>query len=236
MSCPFAHDDGAYVLGALSPGERLEFEKHLATCDECGRSVRDLAGLPGLLDRVDARVLEHPAADPPLPATLLPALTREIGRGRRRRAYTMAGLAAAAATVAALSFPVVASLTDDDAPPTTPSAGSSSSPGSVETLPMVPRGDVPVEATLGLEQVAWGTRLLLTCSYEPSSVEYALPPEVDYLLFVRTRDGRTEQVGSWRSISGTTMQVPAATSVARDEIRSVEVRTTTGLVVLRLRA
>jgi hypothetical protein len=101
---------------------------------------------------------------------------------------------------------------------------------------MVPQGDVPIEATLGLEQVAWGTRLLLTCTYEPTSVEYHLPDEVDYLLFVRTREGRTEQVGSWRSVGGTTMQVPAATSVGRADIRSVEVRTTTGLVVLRLRA
>ena len=38
--CPFAHDDAAYVLGALSPAERLEFVRHLATCDECSRSVR----------------------------------------------------------------------------------------------------------------------------------------------------------------------------------------------------
>ncbi|KRF36093.1 anti-sigma factor family protein [Nocardioides sp. Soil805] len=236
MTCSFAHDDGAYVLGALSPLERLAYEKHLATCEDCGRSVRALAGLPGLLDRVDATVLEHPVDHPPLPATLLPALTREVGRGRRRRTFAIAGLAAAAATVAALSIPMVANLTDGDAPASTPGAGSTAAPGGVETRAMVPQGDVPVVATLGLERVAWGTRLLLTCTYEPSSVEYGLPAEVDYLLFVRTRGGRTEQVGSWRSVSGTTMQVPAATSVVRSDIRSVEVRTTSGLVVLRLRA
>ena len=60
MTCPFAHDDAAYVLGSLSPGERLDFERHLAGCAECARSVRALAGMPGLLDRVDAAVLEHP--------------------------------------------------------------------------------------------------------------------------------------------------------------------------------
>ena len=54
---------------------------------------------------------------------------------------------------------------------------------------MTPVGEVPVEATVGLEQVKWGTRLLLTCTYEPQSVEYDLPPAVDYTLFVRTRDG-----------------------------------------------
>ena len=60
-----------------------------------------------------------------------------------------------------------------------------------------------MQATLGLEQVAWGTRLLLTCTYEPQSAEYDLPPTVDYTLFVRTREGRTEQVGSWRSVGDT---------------------------------
>ena len=59
---------------------------------------------------------------------------------------------------------------------------------------------------------------------------------VDYLLFVTASDGRSEQVGSWTSLSGATMEVPAATSVPRDDIASVEVRTTSGRVVLRLDA
>jgi hypothetical protein len=101
---------------------------------------------------------------------------------------------------------------------------------------MAPVGDVPVAASLGLEQVKWGTRLLLTCSYEPQSVKYDLPPAVDYTLFVRTRGGRAEQVGSWRSIGGTTMHLAAATSSNRGDIESVEVRTPDGRVVLRLRA
>ena len=236
MSCDFAHDDAAYVLGSLSPGERLDFERHLAGCDECARSVRALAGMPGLLDRVDPAVLEHPESDPPLPVTLLPALTREIGRGRRRRTIAIAGLAAAVAAVAALSVPTVVSRMEDDGSRSAGPSAPTSSTDEVETRPMAPLGDVPVQATLGLEQVRWGTRLLLTCTYEPQSVEYDLPDEVDYLLFVRTRHGRTEQIGSWRSVGGTTMQVPAATSVVRAEIVSVEVRTTDGRVVLRLRA
>ncbi|MGH3348437.1 MAG: anti-sigma factor family protein, partial [Nocardioides sp.] len=35
MTCEFAHDDGAYVLGALSPAERVAFKQHLAGCAEC---------------------------------------------------------------------------------------------------------------------------------------------------------------------------------------------------------
>ena len=230
LTCTFAHDDAAYVLGALSPSERLDFERHLATCDACSRSVRSLAGMPGLLDRVDPSVLEDPPADPPLPRTLLPALTHAVQARRRRRTTVIAGLAAAAAAVAALSVPAL--VGGDDGPPVADPGTSSASPD-LETLRMAPLGEVPITATLGLEQVTWGTRMLLTCTYDASSVDVELPDEVDYLLFVTTADGRTEQVGSWRSVDGTTMRVPAATSVGRDEIAAIEVRTTDGRVVLR---
>ena len=235
MSCQFAHDDAAYVLGALAPGERLEFEKHLATCDECTRSVQELAGLPGLLGRVDPKVLEQPPADEPVPHTLLPALSREVDRRRRRRTLVVAALAAAVVAVLAVGAPMVVNEIDqDDAPSAV--APSDRDPSDVVTRPMAPVGDVPVEASLGLEQVKWGTRLLLTCTYEPQSVAYDLPSAVDYTLFVRTRGGAAEQVGSWRSAGGTTMHLAAATAADRADISSVEVRTPDGRVVLRLRA
>jgi hypothetical protein len=234
MSCAFAHDDAAYVLGALSPAERLEFERHLAGCDECSRSVRSLAGMPGLLDLADPGVLENPPTDPPLPATLLPALHRAVDARRRRRTVAIAGLAAAAAAVAALSVPML--LDRDDAPSVT-GPGTSSPSSQVETLTMAPLGESPIQATLGLEPVTWGTRMLLTCTYDTAWMDdVELPDEVDYLLFVTTREGRTEQVGSWRSVDGTTMRVPAATAVVRDDIATVEVRTADGRVVLRLDA
>ena len=53
MTCEMAHLDGAYVLGSLSPSERQQFERHLRVCVDCARSVQELAGLPGLLTRVD---------------------------------------------------------------------------------------------------------------------------------------------------------------------------------------
>ncbi len=232
--CEFAHDDAAYVLGALSPAERLELERHLPGCDACSRSVRALAGMPGLLDLVDASVLEHPPVDTPLPATLLPSLHRAVETRGRRRTVVIAGLAAAAAAVVALAVPVVIDQVGDRRPVAAPSTGTPSA--DVETLDMVSDGPAPIHAQLGLEPVTWGTRMLLTCTYDTAWVDVELPDEVDYLLFVTTREGRTEQVGSWRSVDGTTMKVPAATSVMRDDIATVEVRTTDGRVVLRLDA
>lgn len=234
MSCTFAHDDAAYVLGALSPAERLDFERHLATCDECSRSVRSFAGMPGLLDLADVRVLEDPPTDTPLPTTLLPALHRAVDARRSRRTVAIAGLAAAAAAIVALAVPMVVDR-GNDAPPVT--GPPTSDPATrAETRPMAALGQAPIQATLALEPVTWGTRMLITCTYDTAWVGGELPDEVDYLLFVTTLEGRTEQVGSWRSVDGTTMRVPAATSVVRDDIATVEVRTPGGRVVLRLDA
>jgi hypothetical protein len=241
MSCEFAHDDGAYVLGALSPAERLAFKRHLSDCAECTRSVAALAGLPGLLGRVDAAVLEEQETLEEPPPTLLPALLDEVRRTRRRRTWLTAGLAAAAAAVLVV-VPVGLWQLTGDSSPTPPSAGASvssdPSDATEEPVPqqeMQPLGEVPVRATVSLEEVTWGTRVGLTCTYDPESVSYELPPEADYLLFVRTRSGNTEQVGSWRSVGGKEMTIMAATARTPAELASVEVRTTDGRVVLRLK-
>jgi hypothetical protein len=228
MSCKFAHDDGAYLLGALAPSDRLEYERHLAGCDDCTTAVRDLAGLPGLLGRIERSVLEDPAQPEPVPEALLPALLREVHRARRRRTVAVGVLAAAAvAVIVALGAAVVR----DDATPTGVAAGPETS--EVVPLRMAPIGEVPVTASLTLEQVSWGTRLDLTCTYDTASVDYELPAAVDYWLVVRTRDGRTEDVGSWRSVDGRTMKFSAGTAFDRREIASVEVRAPGGRVVLK---
>jgi hypothetical protein len=121
-------------------------------------------------------------------------------------------------------------LLSDDGPPVATSPGAVD-PGASSRV-MAPVGDVPVEADLALEQVTWGTKLELTCTYDTASVPYALPPAVDYVLVVRTRDGHVERVGSWRSVDGRTMQLTAGTAATPRQIRSVQVRTADGRVVL----
>lgn len=229
MSCPFAHEDAAYVLGSLAPAERLTFEQHLTGCEECTRAVLELAGIPGLLSRTGVGVLDGSSLQQPVPDTVLPALSRAVHRGRRRRTLAVAS---AAATVAAVVAPLVTSQLDlgGEAAPTLP--GASSTPSQLTPQPMDPVGDVPVQANLTLQTVTWGTRLDLTCTYDTTSVRYELPPTVDYVLVVRTRDGRTERVGSWRSVNGKTMRLTAGTAATRQEIVSVEIRTPDGRVVL----
>ena len=232
MSCELADRDGSYVLGALSPAERRAFEQHLAGCKECARNVRELAGLPGLLARVDRTVLEDPDVVVPVPDTLLPGLVRDVRRAGRRRTLVTAGLAAAAAVVVA-GVPLAVSGVLDGGSPSAPVPSASVSP---VAQPMVPLGGAPVRASLAFASVTWGTRLDLTCTYAPGGEQehYHLPHRVTYALVVRTRDGHTEQVGTWRSLEGRTMRLTAGTSAPRNQIASVEVRTTEGRPVLEL--
>ena len=223
MTCEYADRDGAYVLGALSPAERLEFEQHLAGCEECARGVREIAGLPGLLAGVEAAVLEHAPEDHPLPDSLLPSLLDAVRRRRRRRGLVAVGLAAATLTLVAVPLGVSTVRHDDAAPTAQTSVGRT----------MTPVGAAPVRARLAVERVAWGTRLDLTCTYARDD-RYQLPRSVTYGLFVETRQGRTEQVGTWRALDGRTMQVSAATATDRRDIRSVQVRTADGHPVLEL--
>jgi hypothetical protein len=238
VSCEFAEHDGAYVLGALAPAERLEFEEHLAQCPQCAQSVRELAGLPGLLARVDPAVLEQAPVDVPVPETLLPSLTRTVRRTRRRRLLATSGLAAAAAAAAVALVPIAVNL--DGGAGGTPSAagrpGVSAAPASPPAEAMLPVGNVPVRARLSLASVAWGTRLDLSCTYGATEEHerYHLPRTVTYRLFVRNREGAVEQVGTWRSVRGRTMQLTAATAEPRKDIASVEVRTADGKPVLEL--
>ncbi|MBO0869673.1 MAG: zf-HC2 domain-containing protein [Micromonosporaceae bacterium] len=53
MRCMHSIEAGAYVLGALAPADRSAYQRHLTGCAVCREEVADLAGLPGLLSRLD---------------------------------------------------------------------------------------------------------------------------------------------------------------------------------------
>ncbi|MXG92197.1 zf-HC2 domain-containing protein [Nocardioides flavescens] len=226
-SCPFAHDDGAYVLGALAPDERLAFERHLADCDGCARSVRELAGLPGLLARTPVETVEaaQAAAGTPAPETLMPALVRRTRRSRRRT-YVAAGLVAAALLVAGTAVGTEV-LSRDPAPV--------AAPAPTRTVQLQPVGDEPIAASVALTSVGWGTRLDVTCRYEQAQGAGGDRPH-SYAMFVTRADGTTEQVASWRGVPGRTMRLAAATAASEADIVQVVVREADGTEVLRLRS
>ena len=97
--------DAAYVLGALSPVERREFEEHLAGCPTCQAAVSELAGLPGLLAQVapdDAALLAVAPADvidSDLPPDLVSKVIKTRQSRRRRLVLAVAGAVAALAVI-----------------------------------------------------------------------------------------------------------------------------------------
>lgn len=106
---PFATWDAAYVLGALSAGDRRQFEQHLTSCIRCREAVAELSGIPALLALVDPdEVVALGDGAPQMlrpPPELLASLVEKVNwRRRRTRAlsWSTAVVAAAAAAVIAL--------------------------------------------------------------------------------------------------------------------------------------
>src|SRR3954447_23562251 len=173
--CPYELWDGSYVLGSLSPAERREFEAHLDGCRTCSRSLRDLAGLPGLLGRIGPEVFEETEPEP-VPETLLPRLSRAVRRQQQRRTFLTAGIAAAAAVVITAGGVLALDRSGSSSPEVVPSL--STSPTSLSTPTAKPMKNIspahdPMVASVALTPVPWGTRLELTCSYPRSATVYA---------------------------------------------------------------
>jgi hypothetical protein len=223
-SCGHEHEDGAYVLGALSPEDRVAFERHLPGCEDCARSVRELAGLPGLLARVPVEIVDPDQEPLPVPETLLPSLVRQVRQRQRRRTWITSGLVAAAAAVAIGAVGVSTLGGDDNSPPqAVPTV--SAPPTTAAPVQLQAIGTEPISGWLSMTPVGWGTRLDLTCSYadEGSDVYHDQAPPT-YTMFVTRADGSTEQVASWKALPGKTMHLSAATAATTDAITDVEVR------------
>ncbi|MFR9730328.1 anti-sigma factor domain-containing protein [Saccharopolyspora sp. MS10] len=122
MSTDLATLTGAYAVDALSEDERIAFEAHLESCEDCAQEVRELRAVAARLGGAESaapsaelkqRVLAQVSRtrqDPPPPAPLA-----EHVAGPRRRSWatrswgTRLSVAAAAAGVAlAATFGVVA--------------------------------------------------------------------------------------------------------------------------------
>ncbi|WP_136707890.1 zf-HC2 domain-containing protein [Agromyces sp. H66] len=213
----FADWDSAYVLGALSPAERREYEGHLETCERCRRAVEELAPMPGLLARLTPARAEAllddgdggSAAPAPRPE-LLAAVRHEARRRRTRRTRMRMAVAAAAGAVAltAVAVPI----------------GLSRTPPGLEVVAFETVAEVPVTATAELVPVAWGTRIDLDCTYESDGPADAPVDGWPYALYVVDRDGTSRELSSWRASPGTTARLEAGTAVDLDDIASLEIR------------
>jgi hypothetical protein len=212
-SDPFAMFDGAYVLGALSDPDRIAFEAHLAECDACRTSVRELSGLPALL----ATVPESALVDDAPPLSLLPALQRRARGVTRRRRWIISGVAAAAACVIALA--VVVSW---------PTSGPASHPAS-HPVAMTAVASAPITATADVRDVGWGTKIEVVCRYYETS-----QPVRPYALVVVDRSGKHHDLGSWNIVPGKATTYQSGVALPRSQVKEVDITTVSGTPLLAL--
>jgi hypothetical protein len=234
MRCTEIVEAGAYVLGALSPPERSTYQRHMATCTECRNEVADLAGLPGLLGRLDEPTAvrlagsDGPAALAPPPAPPM-LLSEVIGKARTERTRTRhrsrwrAGVLAAAAAILAVVAGLGGSMAMQHASPA----------ANVTLATMDPLQRVePVTAVIGYQAAPdGGTDIYMSCVYNDS------PGTDEVWTFLLTVVGQNESdtPRTWKASPGEYVHFVAHTRFAPSEIKRIEVRLGDGTRLLEHR-
>lgn len=214
--------DAAYVLDALTPEEKAEYEQFLAAAPADTSGLTELADTAALLDLLspeEALALldepsessEAPPAAEPAPALLLPTLAAaaERRRARSRRAVIASVLASAAA------FLLIGGIIGYNSITTSPPTG-------VSLQAMAPGQREGVTASLAVTGEEWGTRLDWECRYTKDWASNVS----SYDLVVTSTDGAESTVASWRPAGDQASGLAAATDIPASEIRSVEIRET----------
>jgi hypothetical protein len=204
---------GGYVLGGLSAADRHRLEEHLPDCVECRAELTRFAVVPGLLQLAAVNGLEPEPATPPVSLPRLLTAAKATRRRQRRRQ-----LLAAAATLVVLAGAVFGfwlSQRPPKPPPSTPLAAVES-----QAAAQPPSGQVIFESK------EWGTQIRLT-------IYYGAGPMNTLSAFAVAADGDEEQAASWTTPEDGQCYVVGATSIKRDELARVDIRTTDGRTVLR---
>jgi Putative zinc-finger len=238
----FAQWDAAYVLGALSPAERREFEEHLASCPSCQTAVSELAALPGLLSQLppdDAAILSladetvaESAETPALsgvptdaieqgpPPSLLPKMIKKVRTRRRRMVAAIAGIAAAVVLVIG-GLAVGAGLLPlgrDD-------------PQRVAFTPVVPSAMIAVADVIPGQD---GTEIKVECQYGEVNEPTPGAGHETYSIFVVDRSGNASEIKKWPAAPNKLMRPSGTTPLRVSQIADLEIRQTdTDEVLLR---
>jgi hypothetical protein len=214
----YAEWDAAYVLGALSPAERAEFEGHLGSCARCQAAVSEIAGLPGLLSSLGpedaARLTDpRPAEDTP-PVDLVPTVLATARRQRRRSRTRLLAVAAALVLVLAgtlLGRGLVGPGSDGS-----------------RRLAFEAVAASEITAVVDLVPVSGGTAVDVECQYAATEVG----PE--YSVVVADRSGHRLVVKDWSVKPGKVNRPHGQTTLRMSQIDAVEIReAATGTLVLR---
>lgn len=230
MRCDHEHDDGAYVLGALSPAERAAYERHLATCSFCREAVAEIAVLPGLLGRLDPADfanLAEPIERPRVPDLIGRA---RADRHRQRRAQRLRYLATA---LVAACLAVVAGVgLADWGRAEGGSAGVEKTGREVQMVAMQPvkaGATLPITAEVGIRPVPWGTEVSMRCGYKASGTH---TKAYTYRLVAFGPDDQKEQVNTWVAAPGQVVSTQGTTRFSAADLVRLELQRFDGTPVL----
>jgi hypothetical protein len=238
----FAQWDAAYVLGALSPAERREFEEHLASCPSCQAAVSELAALPGLLAQLspddaamlsmaDETVAESAEAstlsdvqaeviEQGPPPSLLPKMIKKVRTRRRRMVAAVAGIAAAVLLVVG-GLAVGAGLL-----PLRPG-----NPQRVAFSQVVPSAMIANADVIPGQN---GTEIKVECQYGEVNEPTPGAGHESYSIFVVDRSGNASEIKEWPATPNKLMRPSGTTPLRVSEIADLEIRqTSTDEVMLR---
>ena len=220
MSCDFAYDDGAYVLGALAPAERAAYEQHLSGCPSCREAVAQIAVLPGLLRRLGPQEATEPLAESVdrLPRLIERAKVVQRKRVRQRRLTTASLVAVCLALLAGMG---ITALRGGHSNPTV------WNPAMVSMHPV--SSDTEVTAEVAVREVPGGVQVAMHCTYPVDGT--AARPWTLRLVALGT-DGSTEQVGSWVAAPGDEVTLTGTTRYTMQDLARLELRSRDGTPLL----
>lgn len=204
LSCHEAtHALGAYVVGALDPRERADVEAHLGQCPMCRDELAQLAPLPGLLSRLT--VEEAVSGPPPVDDAMLERLLTAAARDRRAATHRRWLAVAAAAVV--IAGGTTAGVATYHSMNTTHWQQVSAQSGRVNMK-------------VDIEPASTGTTLQLWLRGVPADERCQLIAVAD--------DGTQDIAGSWVATYSGTATIRGTTSIAREHLRQLVIKTYDG--------
>ena len=218
--------DAAYVLGALSPEERRDFEEHLAGCSDCQAAVSELAGIPGLLAQVSpedaalvaAQTSQEVEAEA-LPKTLLPSRIADQRKRRRRLVTALVAVAAALVLIAGGIVWNTGLLPIGEPRSPILLAFSHVQPSSITaTVEVVPQSE--------------GTDFRVECQYAANGGHPREAYET-YGIWVIDRSGSAVEAKTWPAKPNRVMRPEAHSPLNVSRISYVEIRNEAGETLLR---
>lgn len=235
---------GAYLLGALDPGEEARLTEHLRSCPDChaellelGGVVADLAVLDSTADKAAIAGKTPPAASgAPTPAlSAVPATPPDTDSGGatavpRRHLFAVAAAAACLAVAGGVGFTAGHATGDHTAADHAPSAGPTPSTG-VRTV-MGRNATTTVTGHAVLTPAAWGTGIHLVVA----GTQDVVAAGVRCTLLAVSRTGATDTAGSWtvpeRSPTSSGEHLRASTAIPLRELSKLLVVTEDGQELL----